>query len=328
MNHWPGKKTLDQQEEKMRRWSSWHNPVYVRLSSSSARWKQSIIIILEDSRVTYPDCSLLSPLLEHSVMEAATEGSHELLGQGQSLLISQESGEKLICGQWGAVFMQGTPHVLWRQHVNLPRVMVQTSATSISPPHFWSWGSTEMGDAEVPQYIAQQMVFWVFTKCSACPSLPQGRVPSYVCALLPRQMLLVQLWHAKVRNQSITHEVSGACSDSSAALWQLDPTPKQLSHHHLPSLASALAHQAQHTSICASRAVRGDLNAWTYGAKHVFLVLEHACLAALWTHIWALVAVQITALSWEEDAQCTWGYLVTLLFSADVLLSYAAASMC
>lgn len=92
-------------------------------------------------------------------MEAATEGSHELLGQGQSLLISQESGEKLICGQWGAVFMQGTPHVLWRQHVNLPRVMVQTSATSISPPHFWSWGSTEMGDAEVPQYIAQQMVF-------------------------------------------------------------------------------------------------------------------------------------------------------------------------
>lgn len=58
------------------------------------------------------------------------------------------------------------------------------------------------------------------------------------------------------------------------------------SHNHLPSRALVL--QSQHINSCFQG--NGRIKCLTEEAEHVFPVLEHAQLAALWTHIWTLEA--------------------------------------
>lgn len=108
------------------------------------------------------DCALLS--WENSGMEAAKRRRHELLGQWQPLPISQKMEKSIAAGSREQCSVRAGHPARALEMARKPerRLTARTSATSVSPHHFWFRDSTEMDDAEAPEYIAKQI--WVFTR--------------------------------------------------------------------------------------------------------------------------------------------------------------------
>lgn len=112
----------------------------------------------------YPDHRLCSPFVGTLRDGSSQEVMAWLLGQWQPLLISQKMEKSIAAGSREQCSVRaGHPARALKMARKPPerRLMARTSATSVSPHHFWFGASTEMDDAEAPEYIAKQI--WVFT---------------------------------------------------------------------------------------------------------------------------------------------------------------------